>query len=77
MCALMVSRGRQANPVLTYITALRRFFGGCRIMKPHFGGFTSVPPQENDNFMAKMEKCCFLFAKNDYLIGITSIFSLK
>ena len=25
MCALMVSRGRQANPVLTYITALRRF----------------------------------------------------
>jgi len=52
-------------------------FFGCRIMKPHFGGFTSVPPQKNDNFMAKMEKCCFLFAKNDYLIGITSIFSLK
>jgi len=46
-------------------------------MKPHFGGFISVSPQKNDNFMAKMEKCCFLFAKNDYLIGITSIFSLK
>lgn len=52
-------------------------FFGCRIMKPLFGGFTSVPPQKNDNFMAKMEKCCFLFAKNDYLIGITFIFSLK
>lgn len=75
--------------VLTYTTALRRFLGwrimkphfggfwGCRIMKPHFGGFTSVPPQKNDNFMAKMEKYCFLFAKNDYLIRITSIFSLK
>ncbi len=53
------------------------FFFGCRIMKPLSGGFTSVPPQKNDNFMAKMEKCCFLFAKNDYLIEITSIFSLK
>ena len=63
MCALMVSRGRQANPVLKYITALRRFYFGATA--------------ENDNFMAKMEKCCFLFAKNDYLIGITSIFSLK
>jgi len=73
---LMASRGRQANPVLTYITALRRFLG-WRIMKPYFGGFNSVTPQKNDNFMAKMEKCCFLFAKNDYLIGITSIFSLK
>ena len=30
-----------------------------------------------DDVVAKMEKCCFLFAKNDYLIGITSIFSLK
>ena len=63
MCALMVSRGRRSNPVLT--------------MKPHFGGFTSVPPQKNDDFMAKMEKCCFLFAKNDYLKENTSIFSLK
>ena len=63
MCALMVSRGRQANPVLTYTTALRRFYFGATA--------------ENDNFMAKMEKCCFLFAKNDYLIGIASIFSLK
>ena len=63
MCALMVSRGRQANPVLTYITALRRFYFGATA--------------ENDKFMAKMEKCCFLFAKNDYLIGITSIFSLR
>ena len=63
MCALMVSRGRQANPVLTYITALRRFYFGVTA--------------GNDNFMAKKEKCCFLFAKNDYLIGITSIFSLK
>ena len=63
MCALMVSRGRQANPVLTYITALRRFYFGVTA--------------GNDNFMAKMEKCCFLFAKNDYLIRITSIFSLK
>ena len=63
MCALMVSRGRQANPVLTYITALRRFYFGATA--------------ENDNFMAKMEKCCFLFAKNDYLKENTSIFSLK
>ena len=63
MCAHMVSRGRPANPVLTYITALRRFYFGATA--------------GNDNFMAKMEKCCFLFAKNDYLIGITSIFSLK
>ena len=63
MCALMVSRGRQANPVLTYTTALRRFLFGATA--------------ENDNFMAKMEKCCFLFAKNDYLIEFTSIFSLK
>mgnify|MGYP007054030442 FL=1 len=63
MCALMVSRGRHANPVLAYTTALRRFYFGATA--------------ENDNFMAKMEKCCFLFAKNDYLIGITSIFSLK
>ena len=63
MCAHMVSRGRQANPVLTYTTALRRFYFGVTA--------------ENDKFMAKMEKCCFLFAKNDYLIGITSIFSLK
>ncbi len=63
MCALMVSRGRRSNPVLTYETALRRFYFGATA--------------ENDNFMAKMEKCCFLFAKNDYLIGVTSIFSLK
>ena len=49
--------------VLTYETALRRFYFGATA--------------ENDNFMAKMEKCCFLFAKNDYLIGITSIFFLK
>ena len=41
MCAHMVSRGRQANPVLTYITALRRFLG-WRIMKPHFGGLYSA-----------------------------------
>ena len=49
MCAHMVSRGRQANPVLTYTTALRRFYFGVTA--------------GNDNFMAKMEKCCFLFAK--------------
>ncbi len=89
MCVLMASRGRQANPVLTYETALRRFLG-WRIMKPLFGVFFWLSyyetalrrfyfgaTAENDNFMAKMEKCCFLFAKNDYLIGITSIFSLK
>lgn len=72
----MVSRGRQANPVLTYITALRRFLGLSyyeTALRRFYFGVTAG----NDNFMAKMEKCCFLFAKNDYLIGITSIFSLK
>lgn len=49
--------------VSVYTTALRRFLFGATA--------------ENDNFMAKMEKCCFLFAKNDYLIEFTSIFSLK
>ena len=45
MCALMVSRGRQANPVLTYIAALRRFLGWrCTVPLMHtdvgrfFGG---------------------------------------
>ena len=42
MCALMVSRGRPANPVLTYTTALRRFSFGdawCRWRIPMWGGF--------------------------------------
>ena len=30
----LVSRGRQANPVLTYETALRRFFASRRWRKP-------------------------------------------
>ena len=76
MCAHGVT-GLACLPRANVYNRSSAFFFGCRIMKPHFGGFTSVPPQENDNFMAKMEKCCFLFAKNDYLIGITSIFSLK
>ncbi len=75
MCALMVSRDRQANPVLTYTTALRRFLG-WRIMKPLFGVFFWLSyyttalrrfyfgaTAENDNFMAKMEKCCFYSQK--------------
>ena len=38
MCALMVSRGRQANPVLTYTTALRRFYFGATAEKWQFYG---------------------------------------
>ena len=62
MCALMVSRGRQANPVLTYTTALRRFLG-CRIMKPHFGGFTSVSPQEMTILWQKWKNAVFYSQK--------------
>lgn len=72
----MVSRGRQANPVLTYITALRRFLG-LSYYETALRRFLFGATAENDNFMAKMGKCCFLFAKNDYLIEFTSIFSLK
>ena len=31
----LVSRGRQANPVLTYETALRRFFSHCAVGANH------------------------------------------
>ena len=40
---VLASRGRQANPVLTYTTALRRFFGDGGVLRrwriPMWGGF--------------------------------------
>jgi hypothetical protein len=40
-----MSRGRQANPVLTYETALRRFLASRRWRKPMaMGGFFRIAP---------------------------------
>ena len=38
----LMSRGRQANPVLTYETALRRFFASRRWRKPMMRAFFFV-----------------------------------